>query len=45
MLVQEFITVLEEVITDNDDDIMALVVDMYSVDKEGEMLEPKEGLR
>ena len=42
MPVREFITVLEEVIADNDDDIMASVVDMYSVDEVGEVSEPEE---
>ena len=42
MPVREFIAVPEEVIADNDDDIMALVVDMYSVDEVGEVSEPEE---
>jgi hypothetical protein len=41
MPVQEFI-VVPEVFTDYDDDIIASVVDMYSVDEEGEVSEPKE---
>jgi hypothetical protein len=42
MPVREFIAVPEEVIADNDDDIMASVVDMYSVDEVGEVSEPEE---
>ena len=42
MPVREFITVPEEVITDNNDDIMASVVDMYSVDEVSKVSEPEE---
>jgi hypothetical protein len=42
MPVREFITVLEKVIADNDDDIIAKVMDMYRADDKGEVSEPKE---
>jgi hypothetical protein len=42
MPVREFITVLEKVIADNDDDIIATVMDMYRADDKGEVSEPKE---
>ena len=42
MPVREFIAVPEEVVADNDDDIIASVVDMYSADEEGQVSEPEE---
>ena len=42
MPIREFIAVPEEVIADNDDDIIASVVDMYSADEEGQVSEPEE---
>jgi hypothetical protein len=45
MPVQEFIAVLEEVITDNDDDIIASVVDMYSMMRRAKCQSLKERYR
>ena len=41
--IEEFINPIEEVIDGNDDDTMAFIIEQYSLNKEGEELEPEEG--